>query len=298
MATLRKEAIDARTVVERAVESVRPEIEQRRHELQVSLPPAPAVIEADAVRLEQILVNLLTNAAKFTDPGGRIDAALEQDEQSVTIRVRDTGVGIPVEMLDRIFEPFSHVDRTLASPSQWGLGIGLSIARSLTALHGGTVAAHSAGRGQGSEFVLRLPRSAPGANPPVDLSAPQDASAKRSLRVLAVDDNRDAADALAMMLDLQGHQARTACDGHSALQVAGAFKPDVVLLDLAMPGLDGYQVADLLRKQAQGAPPALIALTGFGQEEHLRRSKEAGFTNYLIKPVDPNVLAKMLDSLA
>ena len=254
---LRKEPVRLEQVVHRTVECARPSIEERGHHLEVTLPPGPVCLEADPTRLEQILTNLLNNAAKYTEPGGRIALTAELDGHEVLLRVSDTGIGIDPATLPRVFDLFIQADRSLER-SQGGLGIGLSLVRSLVELHGGCVSAHSHGLGKGSEFVVRLPLLPGAALPP----EPERNGAKHSpgvgrpVRVLVVDDNQAAAQSLSMLLRLWGHEVELAYDGPAALKAAQAHQPDVILLDIGLPGLDGYQVARQLRSAEHGAGPA------------------------------------------
>ncbi len=288
---LRKERVDVAAVVARAVEACRPLLDQRRHELTVALPQEPVVLEADPTRLAQILCNLLNNAAKYSDEGAHIWLTVEraggggQPPDEVVLRVRDTGMGIPAEMLPHIFDLFVQVDRSLGR-AQGGLGIGLALVRSLVEMHGGRITARSDGPGKGSEFIVRLP---------VSVEAPAEQSAtgpavspepQASRRVLVVDDNRDGAETLATLLRATGHEVRVAYDGPTALAEAHTFRPDVVLCDIGMPGMDGYEVARRLRQDADLPHPVLIAVTGYGQAEDRRRTHAAGFDHHLTKPVD------------
>jgi CheY-like chemotaxis protein len=295
---LHREALDLAALVARTLEGVRPRLEERRLGLDLAWPPHPVRVEADPVRLEQVFTNLLDNAAKFTEPGGRVGVRVETTEGEAVVRVSDTGVGIPPEMLGHIFEPFTHVERSRSGPSQWGLGIGLTLVRSLVVLHGGRVEAHSGGIGTGSEFVVRLPLM-PEERPPEPAARAEDETlAGGPLRILVVDDSRDAADSLAILLRLAGHDVRTAYGGPEALQIAGHFRPRLVLLDLGMPGMDGYEVARRLRQGPSAAMTVLVALTGWGQDEDRRRSREAGFQHHLVKPVEPDALAKLVSLIA
>jgi PAS domain S-box-containing protein len=287
---LRKEPVALADVVQSAVESSRPAIDAAGHQLTVSLPAEPIVLDADATRLSQVLLNLLNNAAKYTEPGGRIwvEAGPERDE--LVIAVRDTGVGIPAEVLPNIFEMFAQADRSLER-SQGGLGIGLSLVRGLVRLHGGTVAARSAGPGKGSEFSIRLPlrRTAPA--PPAEAPArPARADAPRTKgparRVLVVDDNVDGALSLEKLLNLLGHSVAVTHDGYAALEAAERFRPEVVLLDIGMPGMDGYEVARRLRKLPGMRSVLLVAMTGWGKDSDRRKAMEAGFNAHLVKPVE------------
>jgi PAS domain S-box-containing protein len=297
---LRKERVEMAEVVSEAVETSRPLIEQCGLHLAVRLPPEPIYLDADLVRLSQVLTNLLTNAAKWTDPGGHIWLTVERQGPDVVVRIKDTGVGIPAENLPRLFEMFFQVDRALER-SQGGLGIGLSLVRRLVELHGGSVQAHSAGRGKGSEFTVRLPALAeePQAQPLQEATDSGATKAKTARRILVVDDLPDNADSLALLLRLGGNEVQTAYDGLAALEAAERFRPDVVLLDIRMPKLNGYDACRRIREQPWGKDMVLIALTGWGQEEDQRRTEEAGFDSHLVKPVDPAALNKLLaDSVA
>ena len=294
-------------IVERAVETAQPLITQQRHQLSVAMPPEPIWLNADAARLEQVLVNLLTNAAKYTDDGGRIWLSVEPDmdllRPMVVISVRDSGVGIEPDLLPHIFNLFTQADRSLHR-SQGGLGIGLSLVQRLVELHGGTVTASSV-PGQGSNFVLRLPllvRSvtelAVGAS--ATLSAPLGPSAPPAggCRVLLVDDNVDASQTLAVLLEMSGHAVQVACDGLSAIDAAIQYRPEVVLLDIGLPGLDGYQVAQRIRQQAGLDGVVLIALTGYGRDTDRERSKQAGFDHHLVKPASIEQIEEILRGVA
>ncbi len=293
---LRKETLDLGTILERAVDSNRPLIEARNHTLTVQLPPEPVRMEADPTRLEQIFSNLLNNAAKYTMPGGRILLAADLEGDEAVVRVRDTGIGVPPDVLGRVFEPFVQSDGSLAR-SEGGLGIGLTLVRSLVEMHGGHVEAHSPGLGQGSEFTVRLPARAaipsewPGAEPEVEPLA-----AGRGVRVLVVEDNVDAAESLAALLRLWHHDVQVVHDGLEAIEAARRQQPEVVLLDIGLPGLDGYQVARKLRDEVRLDNALLIAMTGYGQPEDRRRSREAGIQHHFVKPVEPDVLRNLLTS--
>ena len=289
---LRQEQIALSGVVERAVESTQPLITQRRHVLSVALPDEPLWVHGDAARLEQVVVNLLTNAAKYTDEGGCVAVSLALEEGSAVLRVRDTGIGIAPELLPRIFELFTQAERSL-DRSQGGLGIGLCLVQRLVELHGGTVAVHSV-LGHGSEFVMRLPvvaASEPLLMVPV---APAPALADAGCRVLVVDDNVDAAQTLADLLSMSGHEVRMVHDGLGAVAAAVAWCPDVVLLDIGLPGLNGYEVAKRIRLETVCANMTLVALTGYGQAADRQRSQEAGFDHHLVKPADFDEVEKIL----
>jgi CheY-like chemotaxis protein len=291
---LRKESVDMTAVLQRTVEGVRPLMEERGHQFTLALPSEPLWVEGDPTRLEQVLTNLLNNAAKYTDPGGQIWLLASRDDDEIVLRVRDTGIGIAAEMLPRIFDLFVQAERQL-DRSQGGVGIGLTLVRKLVELHGGSVEACSTGLDRGSEFVVRLPASA--AEPwsrQTKAGGSRPASALIQHRVLVVDDNVDAADSLAMLVRLAGQEVRVAYDGPTALLIAEAFRPQVVFLDIGMPGMDGYAVARRLREDPELMPAVLVAMTGWGQEEDRRRSLQAGFDHHLVKPAEPAELEQML----
>jgi signal transduction histidine kinase len=297
---LRKEIVDLGSVVDRTVEATRPLIEDRQQELTVDLPPQPLRLEADPTRLEQVVANLLNNAAKYTDHGGHIWLSARQEGGELILRMRDTGVGIAPEMLTRIFEPFVQSDRVLHH-SQGGLGIGLTLVRSLVQMHGGTITAHSEGPGKGSEFVVCLPAVAL-QQPSTGVkgaasegSEPVGAAPQR--RILIVDDNVDAAESLALLLRMEGHEVRVAHDGPAALAAVDADPPDIVFLDIGMPVMNGYEVAQRLRQRPGLENLLLVAMTGWGQEEDRRRSREAGFDHHLVKPAEPKTLEHLLAGL-
>ncbi|OAI55090.1 hypothetical protein AYO44_02825 [Planctomycetaceae bacterium SCGC AG-212-F19] len=290
---LRRERVDLRDVIERAVETAMPTIDAQGHELVRALPTTPVMVEADSVRLAQVVANLLTNAAKYTDQPGPITVALAQEGPTAVLRVTDTGVGIAPALLPQIFDLFVQGDRSVAR-TQGGLGIGLTLVKRLVELHGGTVAAHSEGLGQGSEFVVRIPVAREAATgTPADEEHNRAASAPRR-RVLVVDDNVDAAESLAVLLRLMRHEVRTVYDGPSALEVVRDYQPELVLLDIGLPGMDGYTVARRLRQLPEFEKTRLIAITGYGQDEDRRRAEEAGFDQHLTKPVDPAVLEALI----
>lgn len=289
---LRKTAIELHDLVDRAVEISRPLIESRRHELTESLPPDPVWLEADPTRLAQVVSNLLNNAAKYTEEGGHIWLSAEKDGNTIVLRVRDTGVGIAPNMLPHVFDLFTQADHSL-DHAQGGLGVGLTLVQKLVEMHGGQVRASSAGLGCGSEFEVRLPvGDAPAPAPSCANDVPAPGSSPR--RVLVVDDNRDAAETLAMLLQTTGHDVHVTYDGASALELASDVQPDVVLLDIGLPRMDGYEVARRLRRLPGLDKMILIALTGYGQEEDRRRSRVAGFDSHLVKPVDLNTLQALV----
>jgi signal transduction histidine kinase len=288
---LRKARVELSTLLMNAVEANRPLIDQMGHELKLALPP-PIQLHADPVRLTQVISNLLNNAAKYTDKGGRIVvAAIRQGDEAV-VTVTDSGVGIPVDMQRRIFDTFAQVDRSLTR-SQGGLGLGLTLVKQLIELHGGTVSVHSDGPGTGSEFTIRLPIAQPesAVDAPATLSGTRDYV---TLKVLIVDDNLDAAESLATILRFQGNEVTSASDGHDALRIAESIRPDVIILDIGLPGLDGYEVARRIRSQPWGAAMLLVAVSGWGQPEDKRRSVEAGLSFHLTKPVNPVDIEQLL----
>jgi PAS domain S-box-containing protein len=292
---LRKEVVDLGAVTQRAVEGTRPLIESRAHLLSVQLPAEPVRLEADPTRLEQLISNLLDNAAKYTMPGGHIWVTALREGDEAVVRVRDTGIGVPPDVLDRVFEPFVQQTEGSLARTDGGLGVGLTLVRSLVEMHGGRVEAASPGLGQGSEFVVRLPAPPIEAGPPAETAA---ATAPRGLRVLVVEDNIDAAESLATLLRLWSHEVSVVHDGHTALEAAREQQPEVVLLDIGLPGLDGYQVARRLREDLHLDHALLVAMTGYGQPEDRRRSQEAGIQYHFVKPVEPLVLRNLLAGAA
>jgi PAS domain S-box-containing protein len=290
---LRRERVELASVVSQAVEACRPLAESAGHEVAVTLPPEPLVLDGDPVRLAQVFGNLLNNACKYTDRGGRIGLTVERQGSDVVVRVTDNGAGIPADQLGSIFEMFTQVDETLER-SQGGLGIGLTLVRRLVELHGGSVEAFSEGRGRGSEFVVRLPLLSEKPRALRRRESIGDATPAPARRILVVDDNRDSAESLALLLTLSGHQTQTAHDGLEAVEAAGQFRPDVVLLDIGLPKLNGYDACRRIREQAWGLSMVLVALTGWGQDADRRRSHEAGFDAHLVKPVDLDALRRLL----
>ena len=295
---LRPERVELSAVVQSAVETAMPLIERAGHRLHADLPAEPVWLEADPVRLAQILANLLNNAALYTDPGGWIAIGARPDGGFVTITVRDNGAGIAPESLPHLFEMFRRGDRG-AGRGKGGLGIGLAIARRLAEMHGATLAALSEGPGRGSEFTLRMPRGRQ-VFPPAQAVRPGAAAHAplRVPRVMVVDDNEDAADSLGMVLQVLGVEVAVARGGHEALERFGRFRPDMVLLDIGMPDIDGYEVARSLRSRDDGRAVTLVALTGWGQERDTQLAREAGFDHHLVKPVDIAVLQRLLADVA
>jgi PAS domain S-box-containing protein len=293
---IRTVAVDMREIVGRSVESARPLFDRRRHILTVTMPSEPLMVEADPTRMEQVIVNLLNNAAKYTDEGGRVGLGIERDGEAAVLRVRDTGVGIAPDLLPHVFDLFTQADRSL-DRSQGGLGVGLALVKRLVELHNGTVEARSDGIGRGSEFIVRLPvlsyttSQAPAA--PVPSSKP----AARGWRVLVVDDNEDSAEMMAKLLKRTGHDVRTAYTGTAALDVAAAHQPDAVLLDIGLPEINGYEVARRLRLLPHLKDVKLVAMTGYGQDTDRQLAREAGFDSHLTKPVDFEKVQEVLTTL-
>ncbi len=297
---LKTEPLDAAAVVAAAVETSRPLIDARGHSLTVALPPEPLWVTADPARLAPVLANLLNNAAKYTDRGGRIHLSAEREGGEAVFRVRDTGVGIAADMLPQVFDLFTQVDRSL-DRSEGGLGIGLTLVSRLVEMHGGTVQALSAGPGRGSEFVVRLPAlPAPpvGAAPPSSGNGTYAPPTAGGLRVLVVDDNRDSAHSLALLLQEIGCDVRTAYDGEAALVAAEAFDPDAVLLDIGLPRLNGFEAARRLRARPRAQPLLLLALTGYGHDEYRVQARAAGFDHHFVKPVELEALQRVLSDRA
>ncbi len=296
MVQLRKELLDISEVLSRAVDAVRGLVDERRHALNILLPPDPLSLEGDPVRMEQIFVNLLTNAAKYTDHGGQISLRAARENGHVVVSIRDNGVGIPPDKLPQMFELFAQGNRSLAR-SEGGLGIGLTVVRSLTQMHGGSIQATSEGPGQGSEFVVRLPAIpapvSPGVGPAAaTVSGPEEAA--KPVRVLVVDDNVDSARATAKILARNGYDVQVAYDGPDAVEAAILHQPAFVFLDIGLPGMNGYEVAVRLRQDPGLKEAMLVAVSGYGEEGDRRRSREAGFDQHLVKPVDPIVLLKLM----
>jgi PAS domain S-box-containing protein len=293
---LRKERVSLKSVIKSAVETSHPLIEKASHTFSITLPPTPLYLDADLTRLAQVFSNLLNNAVKYTEPGGRILLNGELSGSEVVVQVQDNGRGIPADALPHIFEMFSQVDRNLER-AQGGLGIGLTLVRRLVEMHGGTVEAKSDGQGKGSTFVVRLPVVAL----PVAIAQERrdEAGARHAAKwkVLVVDDNRDSAESLRMMLTLMGNEVRTAHDGLEAVEAASQFSPDLILMDVGMPRLNGFDATRRIREQPGGKSVRIVVLTGWGQEEDRRMSQEAGCDGHMVKPVDPAALEKLLATL-
>ena len=290
---LRKALIELASAIHHAVEAALPQYKSMGHTLTVTLSREPIYINADPTRLAQVLGNLLSNACKYTHKGGQMLLTAERDGRQVVIELKDNGIGIASEELPRIFEMFVQIDTSLER-SVSGLGIGLTLVKSLVEMHEGTVHVHSAGLGQGSEFVVRLPIVIEQPRAPLPVLSADQPHGKNGRRILVVDDNEDSASSLAGLLKLTGHQTQTASDGLEAVAVTLVFLPEVVLLDIGLPGLNGYDACRQIRAQPGGARLLLIALTGWGQDEDRRKSQEAGFDAHLVKPVDHGQLMKLL----
>ncbi|HEU0199875.1 MAG TPA: PAS domain S-box protein [Burkholderiaceae bacterium] len=292
---LRRERVDLAQVLQSALETSRPLIDAEGHELSVRLPDEPVYLDGDPVRLAQVFSNLLNNAARYMDARGRIRVVAERTGAHVSVSVQDAGLGIAPEVLPHIFEMF-HQGQTAGASAKGGMGIGLSLARRLVELHGGSLEGRSAGPGQGSEFIVRLP-VADAAPVTADADAAAEERTPVPRRVLVVDDLQDSADSLVFLLSAMGHEAHAAYDGESALALAAQVRPDLVLLDIGMPEMSGYDVCRRIREQPWGGTMFLVALTGWGQEDDRRRSVEAGFDEHLVKPVEPEALESLLAAL-
>jgi signal transduction histidine kinase len=306
--TLHKEPVELRDILQHAVETARPLVELRRHNLTLRLPDEPLHVKGDAVRLSQVVCNLLTNAAKYTDEGGHVELSLDYEsgpdgEGDAIVKVKDNGRGIGRDVLDRLFEPSTHEER-LNSGAHGGLGIGLIVVRGLVQMHGGSVEARSEGLGRGSQFTVRLPllsseefkMTVAPTRDPLPASAAAAPAEENALRILVVDDNQDSACSMTLLLELQGHQVHVAHAGQAALQIAGQFHPDVILLDIGMPGMNGYEVAKHLRSQAAFSETLLIAVTGYGRASDVKQTESAGFDHHLVKPIDYDKLQSLLEA--
>ena len=287
--------MELRTALDQAIDSTRAQIESRRHRLSINISDAPIVLDADPVRLSQMLANLLDNAAKYTPDGGEISITAELADNQVFISVRDTGFGIPQDQINNIFDLFTQLD---TSQTSRGLGMGLSLVRNLAELHGGGIEVVSTGPGQGSVFTLRLPIfSKPSSCNEVNKPIEESVGSRGVYRVLLVEDDDDVAESMSALLAMDGHTVSTANNGTVAIETLHTFEPDVVLLDLGLPGIDGYQVARLMRSKTLREDLVIVALSGYGEEEHRRRSKEAGCDGHLVKPVQPDVLRDLVGKI-
>jgi signal transduction histidine kinase len=287
---LRRDRVELADVLRQAVETAQPEIGRKAHQLSIDVPPSGLAVDGDATRLTQVFANLLHNASKFTDPGGHLALQARRDGDFVEVLVRDDGEGMESDVIGSIFDMFAQADRSLER-RHGGLGIGLTMAKKLVELHGGSIRGRSDGPGRGSEFAVRLPLALrEPRRGDHDVRATQEWSAVPARRVLVADDNPDSLESLALMLRIRGHDVHTAIDGRDAIEEAAAFRPDVILLDIGMPNVNGYDACRRIREEPWGRQTLIIALTGWGQDEDRQKSREAGFDLHLVKPVDPEVL--------
>jgi len=291
------ERLDLAAAMEDALETCRPQFRERRQEVTLDLPDSPVFVNADRTRLAQVFTNLLSNASKYSPRGSPVVIRAQDAGEWVSVSVRDQGIGIAPEALPRIFDIFSQAVRS-NELTDGGLGIGLSLVRSLVEQHGGRVEALSEGLGRGSEFIVRLPVVREAARARAQEAASGDGHAAPRRRVLIADDNRDSADSLAIMLSLMGHETHATYDGSSVIEKAETYRPDVILLDLGMPVIDGYETARRIRQQAWSNGVVLVALTGWGQEEDRARARDAGFNFHLTKPANPHTLGELLGGMA
>lgn len=290
---LRRERVELTSILHHAIEACRPLMDQAAQKFELSIPTAPIYLDADPVRLAQVFGNLLANATKYTDQGGKIELTVEREGNDAAITISDTGVGIPPPMLPAVFEMFTQIERTLPR-AQGGLGIGLTLVKRLVELHNGSVSAQSEGEGRGSTFTVRLPILSEDVEKPSPAPVTNSIPSIASKRILVVDDNRDSAKTLSMLLKLTGNEIRMAHDGQEALGIAEEFRPEVILLDIGMPVLNGYDTCRALRAKDWGKSVRIIALTGWGQDEDRRKTADAGFDGHLVKPVDHAELMRLL----
>jgi PAS domain S-box-containing protein len=296
MLELKKSPTELTSVIGAAIETARPMLDTKQHHLALDLPTAPVQLEADAVRLAQVFSNLLINAAKYTDPGGQIRLRAVHEGDTVVVSVSDNGIGIPPELLPRVFNMFFQSDEALGR-AEGGLGVGLSLVKGLVALHGGSVEARSQGPEKGSEFVVRFPTGTPLPDRLGAESETECAAAGVGLKILVVDDNRDAADTCAMLLEASGHHVQTAYTGRQALELARTYRPHALLLDIGLPDINGYKLAQQVRATPWGRSAVLVAVTGWGQEEDRLRAVEAGFDQHLVKPISAEMVESILQSV-
>jgi CheY-like chemotaxis protein len=288
------ETVDVAAVMRVAEEMARPLIDSRQHRFTLTPPPPLLTVHGDYSRIAQVLANILNNAAKYTDPGGHITFSAEIEDGKVAFHIRDSGMGIPKNLLGSIFELFTQANTSL-DRSQGGLGIGLTVARRLVEMQGGSISAHSAGIGKGSEFSVRLLRGNPAVVSAAPAAVPQSGGTHR---ILIVDDYADAAESMAALLKIEGHEINTAQNGEIAIELAHQFKPDIIFLDIGLPGMSGFEVARALRQKPETRDCVLIALSGYGQPGDHTLSREAGFDRHLVKPVELSNLQEILDSLS
>jgi signal transduction histidine kinase len=293
---LRSQSVDLASIVGQALDSTRPAIERRGQRLTLEFPDESLQIDADSTRIEQVIVNLLSNASKYTDPSGSIALTVKRSGGNAVISVKDSGIGITPELLPHVFDLFTQADHSL-DRSEGGLGIGLTLVRSLVQMHGGEVEARSDGLGQGSEFIVRLPLARPFLESGLAPEAEPIATSGDSLRILIVDDNSHAAESLGIIVKLWHHDVRVAFDGIDALALAESYRPQVILLDIGLPGMDGYSVARSIRSRPELEGVRLVAMTGYGRDEDFQKSKSAGFDHHLVKPIDFTELQTLLGSI-
>jgi len=288
---LRKEPVELAGMIERGVGTIRSLIASRGHRLVLSIPEGPIVLEGDASRLEQVVTNLLNNAAKYTDPGGEITVSVERRPEEAVVRVRDTGIGIAPEMLPHVFDMFTQAERTL-DRAEGGMGVGLTLSRRLVELHGGRIEARSEGVGKGAEFIVRLP--VPAQKIDAAVARPKAGHVEDRIRVLLVEDNRDLADSFRILMETLGHEIHVAREGMAGLDAARARPFDMILVDIGLPGMSGYEVARRLRVEPVTAKAVVVAVSGYGRDEDKRQARAAGFDHYLVKPIDPDALQNLL----
>jgi PAS domain S-box-containing protein len=293
---LSNEPLELAAIIGRAVEAARPLLDSKGHSLEIKQPGRPVWVRGDLTRLTQVFVNLLNNAAKYTPDSGQIGIEVELFDDNAAIHIRDNGVGIAAELLPRVFDLFTQGQRPL-DRADGGLGVGLALVHRLVSLHGGTVRASSEGSGRGSEFVVTLPKFSEETSMTVASLSEPTGQLPRRRRLMVIDDNKDAAESMSMLLELWGHEVVCAYDGRTALTAAAKYHPDAVFLDIGLPGMDGYEIAERLRESPDSARAVLIAITGYGQDEDRRRSRDAGIDHHLVKPVAPDTLQNLLDSL-
>ena len=293
---LKRELLDLNDLVSRVVEACRPSIDARRHHLELQLAQDALPVDVDSTRLAQVVHNLISNAVKYTPEAGQISIHLALEGGKAVLRVRDSGIGMPADLLPKVFDLFVQGDRSL-DRTEGGLGIGLTLVRRLVEMHGGSVAAFSEGAGDGSEFVVRLPLALGRAATPRMLAAEPESHPRIRRRLLVVDDNRDFANTLSLLLETFGHEVRTVYDGRAVVPMATDYRPDAVLLDIGLPGMNGYEIARELRSAPALAQVTLVAFTGYGQDEDRRRVREAGFDFHLVKPVEVGELTRVIDAL-
>jgi PAS domain S-box-containing protein len=294
---LTSDALDLESIVQRAVEAARPLLDSKGHSLEIETPGHHVGVRGDLTRLTQVFVNLLNNAAKYTPDRGRIEVAIRATEKSAAVHIRDNGIGIAPQLLPRMFDLFTQGDRPL-DRAEGGLGVGLALVHQIVSLHGGVVKAFSEGTGRGSELVVTLPQNFEEISMPVASDSQPTESQRRRRRLMVIDDNKDAAESMSMLFELWGHEVVCVYDGRAALETAAKYRPDAVFLDIGLPGMDGYEIAERLRELPESQRTVLVAITGYGQEEDRRRSREAGIDHHLVKPVSPETLHKLLDSLS